>query len=332
MAGLALLALVAFVLALSADWLLPDDPLGVVEASLGWHHEPPPPTDLPLESFLPSQIRAISAAQAIAENLASPLTLQNPPPPIFLANWLSPDDLGRATDCMASAIYYEAGGEPEIGQMAVAQVILNRLRHPRFPKSVCGVVYQGSERASGCQFTFSCDGSLRRPPDAAGLARARRIADLALHGGTSLLAGQATHCHAISIVPVWAREMRKVAIIGHHVFYRPPSAYGGYPAPALSAAGTVGASAAPSNAPQTNSAGANAAGPTPGMAATEPAAVASQQPVAIGHAVSGPEMARAPGGEGASAAGAGMAGADSHRGYFPSPRRRTGALPLPSVP
>jgi hypothetical protein len=268
------------------------------------------------------------------------LTLQNPPPPIFLANWLAPDELTRATDCMASAIYYEAGGEPEAGQMAVAQVILNRLRHPRFPKSVCAVVYQGAERppgqTGGCQFTFSCDGSLRRQPDAGGLARARRIADLALHGGTSLLAGQATHYHAISIVPVWAHEMRKVAIIGHHVFYRPPATYGAYPAAAVSAAGTASASGTPPNALPSNGAGVNGVGQSSagGAAAARSAGGAPDSPTVGARAASVPAMADAPGGGGAVPAptGAGAAGDASRRGYFPAPRRHTGALPLPSTP
>ena len=81
-----------------------------------------------------------------------------------LAQVASPLDQTRALTCLTAAIYYEAASEPDDGQRAVAQVVLNRLAHPGFPKTVCGVVYQGSERASGCQFTFSCDGSLARPP------------------------------------------------------------------------------------------------------------------------------------------------------------------------
>ena len=207
LAALALVALLALLAALSGDWLYGDDPLGVVAAPLGWHHEAPAADDVPLETFLPGQKRDISPAQALAENLTSPMERKNPLAPPFVPGWLSAPELDRAGDCMAAAIYYEAAGEPEAGRLAVAQVILNRLRHPRFPKSVCGVVYQGSDRAAGqrggCQFTFTCDGSLARKPDAAGLAHARTIADLALHGTTSPVAGQATHYHTIWIVPVW---------------------------------------------------------------------------------------------------------------------------------
>lgn len=189
----------------------------------------PPPADLQLDTFLPNQKMDLTPDQAEKINLASPLATANPSAPLFNPSWLSPTDLATATDCMAKAIYYEASQEPPVGQMAVAQVILNRLRHPRYPKSICEVVFQGSERPSGCQFTFTCDGAMKRRPDAAGLARAHSVADAALHGAVSFIAGQATHYHTIWIVPIWANQMNKVAIIGHHVFYRQPAAYGGWP-------------------------------------------------------------------------------------------------------
>ena len=311
--GLAVLALVAFLVMLSPEWLTGDDPLGVVEGSIGWHSAPPP-ADIPLETFLPGQKRDLSPAQALAENLASPITPHNPAPPPFRASWLSAPELTRASDCMASAIYYEAAGESDAGQIAVAQVILNRLRHPRFPKDVCGVVYQGSDRASGCQFTFSCDGALARKPDPAGMARARRIADLALHGLISPIAGQATHYHAISIVPVWAHEMHKVAIIGHHVFYRPPADYGPYPA--LGAA--VVAISAPAGAAQPSTLQAPvdgtlsiAKGAVVGRAGLAGRATAPEAPA--------PQPAPAPAN-------------DRPRSYFAKPQRHAGALALPSPP
>ncbi|WP_242183006.1 cell wall hydrolase [Sphingomonas sp. CARO-RG-8B-R24-01] len=188
----------------------------------------PRPADLPLEHFLPQQTLDLSATQAVARNLASALATTNPSPPPFDPSWLSETDFGAATTCLATAIYYEAAGEPIAGQQAVAQVVLNRLRNPHYPKTICGVVYEGADRRDGCQFTFSCDGSLARRPDPAALARARGIAEAALRGAISLPAGQATHYHAIWIVPRWAGDLSKVAIIGHHVFYRPPRPYGGY--------------------------------------------------------------------------------------------------------
>ncbi len=94
----------------------------------------------------------------------------------------SPLDHARALQCLTAAIYYEAAMEPDAGQQAVAQVVLNRVMHPSYPNTVCGVVYQGSERATGCQFTFSCDGAMARAPSAIYWARARRVAERALAG------------------------------------------------------------------------------------------------------------------------------------------------------
>lgn len=117
-------------------------------------------------------------------------------------------------------IYYEAGSESAAGQRAVAQVVLNRMRHPAFPSSVCGVVYSGSLRATGCQFTFTCDGSLGRPPSTAGWARARSVALAALSGAVDPTVGQATHYHALYVAPYWSPSLLKVANIGAHTFYR----------------------------------------------------------------------------------------------------------------
>ena len=83
-----------------------------------------------------------------------------------------PRRAAQALECLASAVYYEAGNQDDDGERAVAQVVLNRVRHPAFPASVCGVVYEGSTRPTGCQFTFTCDGSLYRQPDADGWRRA----------------------------------------------------------------------------------------------------------------------------------------------------------------
>ena len=126
----------------------------------------------------------------------------------------------RALECLTSAIYYEAGQEPLAGQQAVAQVVLNRVRHPAFPASVCGVVYQGSTRASGCQFTFTCDGSLARAPERSSWNRAREVAKAALAGFVQTSVGNATHYHANYVAPYWAPTLAKTAAIGAHLFYR----------------------------------------------------------------------------------------------------------------
>ncbi len=128
-------------------------------------------------------------------------------------------DRARALQCMTAAIYYEAAREPDEGQRAVAQVVLNRVAHPAFPKTVCGVVYQGSERA-GCQFSFACDGSMARAPMAAYWARARRVAESALAGYVFAPVGLATHYHTSAVHPGWADTMSFLGMIGAHRFYR----------------------------------------------------------------------------------------------------------------
>ncbi|MGB3167163.1 MAG: cell wall hydrolase, partial [Alteraurantiacibacter sp.] len=107
----------------------------------------------------------------------------------------------RAQECMAQAIYYEAASESDAGQRAVAQVVLNRVAHPAYPRTVCGVVYQGSERQTGCQFTFTCDGALARRPSASGWRRASRIAREALAGVVYAPVGTATHYHTLAVNP-----------------------------------------------------------------------------------------------------------------------------------
>lgn len=130
------------------------------------------------------------------------------------------EDTRRALVCLTQAVYYEAAREPELGQAAVAQVVLNRLRHPGYPKSVCGVVYQGSARPTGCQFTFTCDGSLGRTPEPALWSAAGAVARRALSGHVVREVGSATHYHADYVAPYWAPTLVKLAQIGAHIFYR----------------------------------------------------------------------------------------------------------------
>ena len=134
-------------------------------------------------------------------------------------------DQRRALLCLTQAVYYEAGFEPLEGRRAVAQVVLNRLRHPAFPKSICGVVYQGA--GSGvCQFTFVCDGALYRRPAADAWQDAETVARAALNGYVERSVGEATHYHADYVAPRWAPMLAKVAQIGQHIFYRWPGAWG----------------------------------------------------------------------------------------------------------
>lgn len=132
----------------------------------------------------------------------------------------------RAQECLAQAIWYEAASESEAGQRAVAQVVLNRVAHPSWPGSVCGVVYQGSARTTGCQFTFTCDGSLRRRPGGRSWANAERIASEALAGSVYAPIGHATHYHTLWVNPYWASSLDHVGTIGAHRFYRNRGAAG----------------------------------------------------------------------------------------------------------
>ena len=126
----------------------------------------------------------------------------------------------RAAECLAQAVWYEAASESEAGQRAVAQVVLNRVAHPSWPSSVCGVVYQGSERSTGCQFTFTCDGSLARRPGGVSWARAQQIAAEALNGSVYAPVGLATHYHTLWVNPYWAGTLDHIGTIGAHRFYR----------------------------------------------------------------------------------------------------------------
>lgn len=170
------------------------------------------------------------AVSAITPASGNPHILQIEAGPAALSMPLravSAMDQTRAVQCLTNAIYYEAGNEPEEGQRAVAQVILNRLASAAWPSSVCGVIYQGGGRSDqGCQFTFSCDGSMARIPTAAGWARARRAAMRALSGDVFAPAGLATFYHTLAVHPPWADRMRPVAVIGAHIFYRQPGAAG----------------------------------------------------------------------------------------------------------
>jgi len=151
--------------------------------------------------------------------LAQDIAVGSPARPFDLRQ-ASDHDAQTALECLTAAIYYEARSESEGGQRAVAQVVLNRVRHPAFPKSVCGVVYQGSNRTTGCQFTFTCDGSLARGRQPGPWERARRIAAEALSGYVYEPVGLATHYHTTAIHPWWADALTKAVTIGNHIFYR----------------------------------------------------------------------------------------------------------------
>jgi hypothetical protein len=133
----------------------------------------------------------------------------------------------RALDCLTAAVYHEARSQDLRGQRAVAQVVLNRVRHYSYPSSICGVVFQGPMRAGGgCQFTFTCDGSLKRRRDPAAWARAEEVASAALTGFVEESVGWATHYHTDYVRPGWGARLVRVNMLGAHIFYRMPGAAG----------------------------------------------------------------------------------------------------------
>jgi hypothetical protein len=181
-----------------------------------------PAIDLPP----PNLLRPITPEEAIKENAERPFVQRPDTAASRFVLHTDAADRDRALTCLAQAVYYEAAGEGEDGERAVAQVVLNRMRHPGYPASVCGVVYQGSDRGTGCQFTFTCDGSLLRTPAASLWARARKVAEQALAGKVFAPVGHATHYHADYVLPYWADSLDKTVQIGRHIFYRLPSVLG----------------------------------------------------------------------------------------------------------
>jgi spore germination cell wall hydrolase CwlJ-like protein len=179
----------------------------------------PKPGD-PLNGLPPAQAMQATGADAEALNAARPFDHVDIEPMRPFVLKTDAADQARAVHCLAQAVYYEAAREPLKGQEAVAQVVLNRVRHPAYPKSVCGVVYQGAQLPTGCQFSFTCDGSLRRTPEALYWDRAVTVARQALSGFVDKDVGSATHYHADYVAPYWAPTLVKMAKVGQQIFYR----------------------------------------------------------------------------------------------------------------
>lgn len=198
----------------------------------------PPPIGYETEDHFPGAANLYVAEADAAPTIGTtgttalptlPIPTDAPPPSVegtihpaapFSMRSATATDRARALQCLTAAIYYEAANEPDAGQRAVAQVILNRVRHPAFPATVCGVVYQGSERTSGCQFSYACDGSMARVPSRAGWARAIRVAGDMLSGQVQASVGTATHYHTYAVTPSWNRSLVMTAAIGAHFFHR----------------------------------------------------------------------------------------------------------------
>ena len=179
-------------------------------------------TETETDSIVPTA----EGADAVARNALLPVsTLPVEAARPFIMPTISLAQSTNAQRCLTQAIYYEAATESDAGKAAVAQVILNRMKHPAYPNTVCGVIYQGSSRP-GCQFSFACDGSMRRPPVPALWRRSAEIARAALSGHVETSVGMATHYHANYVLPRWAPKLTKIEQIGAHIFYRWPGSWG----------------------------------------------------------------------------------------------------------
>ena len=185
----------------------------------------PDPTTLPTVAELAFSDTPAPAPPAAAEAMRMEAYV-GPPAPRYVFRGATATDTARAHYCLTAALYYEAASESDDGMRGVAQVVLNRTRHPSFPGSVCGVVFQGSQRPMVCQFTFACDGAMARAPSRANWSRASRIAAEALAGRTFPPVGLATHYHTQAIWPSWGRSLVMTNIVGAHIFHRWRGRYG----------------------------------------------------------------------------------------------------------
>lgn len=201
--------------------------IGVAAGS--WQDSKTPATIPPLPAVEPVAFISLPPAEARAVNAAQPFVTGPNPAAAPLHYTGDATAIARATDCLAAAVLYEAGDDAD-GQRAVAQVVINRMRHPAFPKSICGVVFQGSERTTGCQFTFTCDGALARRYSDAAWQRARGIAIDALNGAVFRPVGLATHYHTDWVRPYWSPSLDKLAQVGTHLFFRWKGFWGTPPA------------------------------------------------------------------------------------------------------
>jgi hypothetical protein len=178
-------------------------------------------TPLPLPDVTPVSLPMSNAIPLDMVPMPRPAPGLPPPSPAELLH-LEGKAYAKAERCLANAIYFEARGEPVSGQIAVAQVVMNRAFSGFYPNDVCAVIYQNAHRHLACQFTFACDGKSKAINERGAWARANRIAKQTLDGQLYVATvGASTHYHAIYVHPNWVREMHKLARYGIHNFYRP---------------------------------------------------------------------------------------------------------------
>ena len=168
---------------------------------------------------MPALVRTLLLA------LVAPALVAMRPAPVMAINpWLpdfEPEVFDETLDCLALNVYHEARSEPEKGQVAVAAVILNRVKSGLFPDSVCRVVKQGGDRRHNCQFSWWCDGKKDSPTEEEAWEDARRVAWKTLMGLSEDPTHGALYYHATRVKPSWAQSFTRTARIGHHVFYKP---------------------------------------------------------------------------------------------------------------
>ena len=172
------------------------------------------PTSLPISAMTSGPLPVVASEQLAYARASAPVTGAYSTGPAVAAS-------EKELWCLATAIYFEARGEAYRGQVAVAQVVLNRVKDHRYPNTICGVVYQNQHRRNSCQFSFACDGIPETITDRQSWAQAEDIAKRYTTGELYLTeVGDATHYHATYVRPAWAPRMQKVTQIGLHIFYK----------------------------------------------------------------------------------------------------------------
>jgi spore germination cell wall hydrolase CwlJ-like protein len=173
----------------------------------------------------PAIVRAVAlptATQIVAANAASEAADAAASAPAATESEIEGLKILAKTECLADAMYYEARGEGEAGELAIAEVVYNRMHDGNYPRNICGVVFEGSQH-SGCQFSFTCSGDMERPKSAAAWRQAERLALRIVTGNVTLgdATGGAISFHAVDVQPGWSDTMEQTTQIGNHIFYRP---------------------------------------------------------------------------------------------------------------
>jgi len=196
-------------------------------ATVSASNDPTATVDGQLRSMLGQERSAIDGMDSDTLNrLVAPKGKTATEQVAYTKAWLSDQPAPKSStqlDCLAEALYFEARGESVKGQFAVADVILNRVQSPQFPKSVCGVIHQGEGSGRGCQFSYRCDGRSDAISEREAWAEVRKVAALSLAGVGGDLTDGATFYHAKGVKPSWSRKFPQTAAIGSHRFYRHPT-------------------------------------------------------------------------------------------------------------